>query len=189
MEHIIWFVLCLAGSPGSPARAAPGGGGAAILAGTARAGGGEEGKEGMMQRAAPLIPGRACLALCTLAGGAQERLWSILDDGAEGGSAWPPLSKPCSPERGTAGTAGSHTSSRAVFAHISALAVRGFVLRNGQSTAPASARSSFPPHPEQRNSFFFYLFTSDGEKRDIPEGCTVTHGLLSSFGMHGVFTA
>lgn len=62
-------------------------------------------------------------------------------------------------------------------------AVRGFVLWNGQSTAPASARSSFPPSPEQINSSFFF------GKMGIPEGCVVTRGLPSSFGMHGVFNA
>lgn len=69
-------------------------------------------------------------------------------------------------------------------------AVCGSVLWNGQSTAPASARSSFPPSPEQINSsFFFSPFASDGEKMGILEGCMVTRGLPSSFGMQGVFNA
>lgn len=34
------------------------------------------------------------------------------------------------------------------------------VLGNGQSTAPASAPSSFPPSPEQRNSSFYFWFFS-----------------------------
>lgn len=69
-------------------------------------------------------------------------------------------------------------------------AVRGSVLWNGQSTAPASARSSFLPSPEQKKILLFFSpFASDGEKMGILEGCVVTRGLPSSFGMHGVLSA
>lgn len=60
----------------------------------------------------------------------------------------------------------------------------GMVRAQPQHPLP---RAFLPVLNRENPSFlnFFSLLPSDGEKRGSPEGCTVTQGLLSSFGCTG----